>query len=501
MSFRLTFYFLKQALGNILNNRVVHLVGAGTVTVSMLMFGAFLLLYVNLNGWVQGWGRTLTLSVYLAEEVDEIQRDRIAERLRSLPGAEIDRLHLEGACLGGTAGRARRAGEPLEGLSRNPLPASFEVTLSNADARTSDYRALCRRIEELEGVDEVQYGEEWVNRFEGFMRLFPSDRFHHRRIALRGDPLHRHEYDQADDLRAAGRDPGHEAGGGHGLVRPRPLSHRGGHPGAVQRSRRGGLALCRISDRRLQEAPAADVCPAGVLVHSFPLTFFRSCCSAASSPCWAVFWPSVISSSHETEGLAGFAGVLLGDRGAVPGGGPVRRGDPDVAPTTAAARDQIELIESQLAEQKENLQTTHRQERDLLGELASLEEEVQRKRGAVTDLEKGILRMEGELEVLRRNLSGLERRHLNLQEQIGFRLRALYKYARQGYLQAVLASTDAQELRRRFKYVQCVTEEDGAALGRLGEQREEVSRKLLSVRGAVEKTGRDLEAGRGVSPR
>ena len=63
MALRLWPYFLRQALTNILKNRISHAIGMGTMVVSFLIFGTFLILFVNLNTWIQGWGHALTMSV------------------------------------------------------------------------------------------------------------------------------------------------------------------------------------------------------------------------------------------------------------------------------------------------------------------------------------------------------------------------------------------------------------------------------------------------------
>lgn len=71
MRLRLWPYFFRQALININNNRVVHFIGLGTMVVSLLIFGTFLLVFVNINTWIEGWGHSLTMSVYLQDGIKE----------------------------------------------------------------------------------------------------------------------------------------------------------------------------------------------------------------------------------------------------------------------------------------------------------------------------------------------------------------------------------------------------------------------------------------------
>lgn len=171
MKIRLCPYFFKQALMNVRNNRLVHVIGMGTMVVSMLIFGTFLLLFVNLNAWLQGWGQSLSVSVYLQDGISEATRDRIASVIRNLPAAEIERFVSKDGALRDLKSSLGSQARLLEGLSHNPLPASFEVVFGNVKGKEIDPRKIKSQLEYLEGVEDVQYSEEWLKRFEGVMNM------------------------------------------------------------------------------------------------------------------------------------------------------------------------------------------------------------------------------------------------------------------------------------------------------------------------------------------
>jgi cell division transport system permease protein len=154
-----------------INNRVVHIIGVGTMVVSLLIFGTFLLLFVNLNTWIHGWGNSLSMSVYLQDGIDKKTRDRIASSIRDFPSAEIERyISKEDALIDLRKALGSEAGL-LEGLSRNPLPASFEVVFTDVESPETGPRKIKQVIEKIDGVDEVKYSEEWLQRFEGLMKV------------------------------------------------------------------------------------------------------------------------------------------------------------------------------------------------------------------------------------------------------------------------------------------------------------------------------------------
>jgi len=171
MRLRLWPYFFRQAATNIVENRVVHFIGLGTMVVSLLIFGTFLLFFVNLNTWIQGWGQTLSLSVYLQDEIDEVTRNDVASFIRNLPAAEIKCFISKEKALKDLKDAMGPQAGLLEGLPRNPLPASFEVVFKEVSATEVDPAKMKEALEQIRGVEEVQYSEEWLKRVEGLMSI------------------------------------------------------------------------------------------------------------------------------------------------------------------------------------------------------------------------------------------------------------------------------------------------------------------------------------------
>lgn len=164
-------YFIRQALANIVNNRLVHVIGLGTMLVSILIFGAFLLLFVNLDSWVHGWGHALSMSVYLEDGISKGKRDMITSWINSLPRAEVKRFITKKSALNELRGVLGPQAGLLEGLSDNPLPASLEVVFQEGEDGKIDPEMIKKELENMEGVEEVQYSEDWLKRFEGLINL------------------------------------------------------------------------------------------------------------------------------------------------------------------------------------------------------------------------------------------------------------------------------------------------------------------------------------------
>lgn len=167
----LRFYFLRQALLNMRRNLTVHILSLGTIVACLLILGAFLLLFGNLNNWLRQWGSALSMSIYLKDGTSAYKRDKIDSFIRALPGARIRRfiskeeaMHDLKAALGEEAGF-------LERLTHNPLPASYEVIFENAGTDDIHPEKIKEQLAALDGIEDVQHSRQWLKRLEGFLQI------------------------------------------------------------------------------------------------------------------------------------------------------------------------------------------------------------------------------------------------------------------------------------------------------------------------------------------
>ncbi|OPX40781.1 MAG: hypothetical protein B1H13_05665 [Desulfobacteraceae bacterium 4484_190.3] len=172
MKLRLAPYFIRQAIQNVRKNWLVHVVGVSTMVISFLIFGTFLLLFYNLDSWIHGWGDTLSMSIYLEDGIDRGTREKLVSLIREIPGAHIERTITKKQAFIDLKRALGREASVLEGLPRNPLPASIEVAFHPSGGEKPDPEKLRKKLEAFTGVAEVQYSEEWLNRFEGLMKVF-----------------------------------------------------------------------------------------------------------------------------------------------------------------------------------------------------------------------------------------------------------------------------------------------------------------------------------------
>jgi cell division transport system permease protein len=141
------------------------------MTISLLLFGAFMFFFVNVYHWLEDWGQSLSVSVYLQDNLDENSKKQIETAIKSIPGAILkgfiskdEALKELSEALGPQAGL-------LNSITTNPLPASYEVVFEKFNRVQIDPKQIKDHLEKLPGVEEVQYSEQWLERFEGFLSI------------------------------------------------------------------------------------------------------------------------------------------------------------------------------------------------------------------------------------------------------------------------------------------------------------------------------------------
>ena len=148
------------------------MISIGTITVSMLLLGSFLLLSVNINNWLSDWGESLSMSIYLEDGITEDVKDKVRTALADLSGAEIKTFISKEQALVNLKNSLGDQSGLLEGLRDNPLPASYEIVFHETDEKKVNPIKVKSDLEKIEGIDEVQYSEQWIERFRGIMNVF-----------------------------------------------------------------------------------------------------------------------------------------------------------------------------------------------------------------------------------------------------------------------------------------------------------------------------------------
>jgi len=157
------FYLLREAMTNLRVNRGNVLIGIVTTAFTLVCFGVFVLLYLNLKnltGTLQG---DIEVVVYLDTEASEQVVSQVQKRLRTEPAAVALTFVSKEQALREFGRQFPDESLLLQGMEGNPLPASFVVSLSPRFLDTESLSAFAERVKQLPGVTHVAYSQDWID--------------------------------------------------------------------------------------------------------------------------------------------------------------------------------------------------------------------------------------------------------------------------------------------------------------------------------------------------
>jgi cell division transport system permease protein len=143
----------------------------GTITTALSILGLFLFVYINLNSVLSFWNDQVQLIVYLDDEISNGEKKQL-EKLFSL-NPEVDSFDFVSREKAWEKFQSMFSEKSsfLKGIGFNPLPASYNLMIRPSPERLKNIHSLAKKVNRQDGVESVEYGEEWINRFEGFMIL------------------------------------------------------------------------------------------------------------------------------------------------------------------------------------------------------------------------------------------------------------------------------------------------------------------------------------------
>ncbi len=129
--------------------------------------------------------------------------------------------------------------------------------------------------------------------------------------------------------------------------------------------------------------------------------------------------------------------------------------------------EQIRKIEQELSREREQYAKYNIKEKNLLEQLAEIEERIEEKRGLLATIQEKIEVQRSDLESKQEKLEPLEREAHEIRSRLGKRVIAYYKYARRGYVKLLATAQDLDELRKRMYYLRIVMKRDRMLLERM----------------------------------
>lgn len=161
-------YFSIDALKSLKRNRTLTLASMITVSLTLYMFGTFLLTGLNANQVVMNVESRLEVQVFFKDGTNKESKDIISNELKKIPGVvEIKYETKEQALEKYKEQLGEENKDLLQGLDKkNPLPESYIVKVNNADI-TKD---VVESMKDKQGIDHVVANKELIDRIDAFTK-------------------------------------------------------------------------------------------------------------------------------------------------------------------------------------------------------------------------------------------------------------------------------------------------------------------------------------------
>ena len=162
---------LKTTLINVKSNKQLFFASVGTITIALSILGLFLFVYINLNSVLSYWNDQVQLIVYLDDEISNGEKKQLEKLFSS--NSEVDSFQFVSREKAWENFQAMFSDKSsfLKSIGFNPLPASYSLKIKPSPERLGSIQSLAEKLHREDGVESVEYGEEWISRFETFMIL------------------------------------------------------------------------------------------------------------------------------------------------------------------------------------------------------------------------------------------------------------------------------------------------------------------------------------------
>lgn len=169
MKFRTAGYLLQEGVRAVRRHPTLSLSAIVSMAASLLILALFLLIAANVHHVMNGLEARKNVVVYLKTGLSDEERQRAELRLKDVPGvAGITFISPDEAWQQFTT--QMNAKELLEAVGENPLPASFELTLTADHRDLPHIQGIATEIGGWDEVDEVLFGSAWVGNLDKFSR-------------------------------------------------------------------------------------------------------------------------------------------------------------------------------------------------------------------------------------------------------------------------------------------------------------------------------------------
>jgi cell division transport system permease protein len=169
-------YFIDEAVGSLWRGYKTAAIAMATIAVAFFVLGGFLLVTANMERLFSRWQEAAEFSVYLRDDATPEQRVSVEGVLRNSELVRAVEMISKEEALRRFKQNFGELAQATSDIQENPLPGSIEVRLV-PDADPAEVGALAAKTSSLQGVADVRYDRQWIQRLMTATRVIRAGGF------------------------------------------------------------------------------------------------------------------------------------------------------------------------------------------------------------------------------------------------------------------------------------------------------------------------------------
>ena len=162
-------FFIKRALRDILDNKFLHMVTIITTALSILMVSLFGLFFINIDRVMSSWKDGVRIFAYMEKTLEDKDIVDLEQKITNIYGVKAIEYISKDEALNNLKSRMASQASLFDNLNTNPLPNTFEIRMIPATQSWEKIESLAKAVRKLPLIDDVEYGQKWLDRF---MKIF-----------------------------------------------------------------------------------------------------------------------------------------------------------------------------------------------------------------------------------------------------------------------------------------------------------------------------------------
>ena len=154
---------------NIRSNIQTFMISVVTIAISICILGLFLIIFFNLNSFFSNWNQQVQLIVYIQDDISSPEKKNLENLFNQNSIIRLaEEVTKDRAWKEFRSSQEKKLSLELD-FDFNPLPSSYRISFKLSDNRLLHISEFANKIQNEPGVESVEYGKNWISRFEKFM--------------------------------------------------------------------------------------------------------------------------------------------------------------------------------------------------------------------------------------------------------------------------------------------------------------------------------------------